>query len=139
MGIQQLQPKVDLTTIYLSICKKHSHRKTLYEDHFSLEQDTLSLLLFVVLLLWCVVNACSWSYLKENKPKLPYMHEDTCHLAFMQNTKCPLQCICITTCVTHTLYTMCYSYTTPCVHHAPCYLSSHATFHFVKCMLAMWQ
>ena len=83
---------------------------------------------------------------RRSKPKLPYMHEDTCHLPFMQNTKCPLQCMYHTKCPLHASqhvslmhYTMCYSYTKSCVHHASYYLSSHATFHFVKCMLAMWQ
>jgi len=89
--------------------------------------------------------ACGPIY-RRSKPKLLYMHEDTCHLPSMQSTKCPLQCMHHTKCPFHTpqhvsliYYNMCYSYTTPCVHHAPCYLSSHATFHFVECMLDMWQ
>jgi len=125
--------------MYLSLFNKHthklahyfSHKKTLYDDHFSLEQGSLSLLLFFSFyscgVLWMFAHGHIY---RRNKPKLSYMHEDTYHLSFMQNTKCPLQCM-------H--HNMWYSYTTPCVHHAPCYLSSHATFHFVKCMLAMWK
>ena len=46
---------------------------------------------------------------------------------------------CTTPSVSCMHHNMCHSYTTPYVDHAPCYLSSHATFHFVKCMLDMWQ
>jgi hypothetical protein len=66
-----------------------SHNETLRGSLFSLEQDSLSLLFLVVLLLWCVVNAYSWSIYRRRKSKLLYMHENTCHLASMQNTKCP--------------------------------------------------
>lgn len=49
MRIQQLQSFVDLTTMYLSVCKKQSHKlahyfshmKTFYEDHFSLLSKAL--------------------------------------------------------------------------------------------------
>ena len=52
---------MDLTTIYLSICKEHSHKlahyfshkKTLYEDDFSLEQGSLSLALCCSSLVVC--------------------------------------------------------------------------------------
>jgi len=79
-------------------------------------------------------------FIGEASQSWPYMHEDTCHLSLMQNTKCPLQCMhhimCFLQCMHHN---MCYSYTTPCVRHTPCYLSSHATFYFVKYMLATKQ
>ncbi|AET02873.1 transmembrane protein, putative [Medicago truncatula] len=54
----------------------------------------------------------------RNKPKLPYMHENTCHFPFMQITNCPLQCMHHTKCPLHAPqhvslihYTMC----TPCI------------------------
>jgi hypothetical protein len=133
--------------MYLSICKEHSHKlahylshkETLYEDHFSLLSKTLFLSCFCCssfvvccecLLMVLFIGEASQSCLTCMKTLVICL---SC-----KNTKCPLQCMhhtmCLLQCIHHN---MCYSYTTPCVQHAPCYLSSHATFHFVKCMLAM--
>jgi len=135
--------------MYLSICKEHSHKlahylshkETLYENHFYLLSKALFLSCFLLFfscgVLWILAHAPIY---KRIKPKLPYMHEDTCHLPFMQNTKCPLQWMHHTMCRLQCMHhNMCYSYTTPTVHHTPCYLSSHATFHFVKYTLTTWQ
>jgi len=129
MRIQQLHPYVDLTTMYLSICKEHSHKiahyfshkKTLWGSLFLLSKAfSLScfLLFFFYGVLWMLAHGPIY---RRSKSKLPYMHEDTCHLAFMQATKCPLQCM-------H--HNMRHSYTTPCVTHT---LRHVHTMHLATC------
>lgn len=73
------------------------------------------LLFFSCGVLWMLAHGPIY---RRSKPKLPYIHEDTCHLPFMQNTKCLLQCMNHTMCLLQCMHhDMCYSYTTPCVTH----------------------
>jgi hypothetical protein len=137
---------VDLTTIYLSICKEHSHKlahysshkKTLWGSLFS-SKGSLSLLIFDVLLFWCVMNAC-FMVLFIGEASQSCL---TCMKTLVICLSCKTPSVPCNACTTPSVlcmhHNMCHSYTTPCVHHASCYLSSHATFHFVKCMLDMWQ
>ena len=144
---------MDLTTTSLSICKEHSHKfahyfshkKTLWGSIFSWARLSFSLafccsslvvccecLLMVLFVgeasqscLTCIKTLVIWLSCKTpsvpcntcTAPSVPCMHHNMHHSY-------------TTSCVTHTLHH---------VYTAPCYLSSHATFHFIKCMLAMWQ
>jgi len=97
-----------------------SHTKKLYEDHFSLEQGSLSLLLFVFLLFWCFVNA--------------FKVIITCMKTLVIWLSCKTPSVpcnaCTTTSVTYTLH---HVYTMHLVLVITCNLP------FLKCMLAMWQ
>ena len=111
--------------------------KTFYEDHFSVLSKAIFLSWFccssLVVCYECLtivlfIGEASQSCLTCMKTLIIYF---SCRTSSVPCNACTTPCVscnaCTATCVTYTL------------HHTPYYLSSHATFNFVKCMLAMWQ
>jgi len=132
---------VDLTTIYLSICNEHSHKlahyfshkNTLYEDDFSLEQNSLSLAFCCSSLVVCCecvfmvlfIGEASQSYLTCMRTLVICL---SCKTPSDPCNTCTTPCVscnaCTTTCVSHTRHHVYIMHLATCLHMQPSSLSN---------------
>jgi hypothetical protein len=133
---------VDLTTIYLSIIKEHSHKlphyfspkKTPYEDDFSLEQRLVFSLAFCCSsLVVCCECLLIVLFIGEGSQSCL-----TCMKTLVIFLSCKTPTVLCNACTTPSVpcmhHNMCHSYTTPCVTHTlhHVYIMHLATCHHMQ-------